>query len=100
MARRKRKKPWFRRLFKAAAFAAVAAIFSIGCCLKVQSLHGDERALDVQIQELETQIEEEKERQLDERVLKEYYASDAYKEKIAREKFNLIYPGEKLYVVN
>lgn len=30
--------------------------------------------------------------------MQEYYQSDEYKEQLAREKFNLIKPGERLYV--
>lgn len=73
-------------------------VFSGVCLLKLQSLSAESARLDESITALEQQLLDEKERQLDEKTMQEYYQSDEYKEQLAREKFNLIKPGERLYV--
>lgn len=94
-----RKKPKFRALLSTVLFVTLASAFLLLCTWKMHSMKEGNAALDAQIAALEEAIIEEKNLQLDERVRQAYYESDAYKEKIAREQFNLIYPGETLYVV-
>lgn len=95
----KRKKPILRTLLSAMVFVVLSTAFLMMCHWKVVSMRSNTVALDEQIQELEQQIEDEKNQQLDEKVLQAYYESDTYKERIAREQFNLIYPGERLYIL-
>lgn len=96
---KKRKKPKIRALMSTVLFVTAACVFLMLCTWKMRTMRADTVDLDAQILQLQDAIAEEKNRQLDERVLQAYYESDAYKEKIAREQFNLIYPGETLYVI-
>ena len=75
------------------------AIVFLGCMYKVQSLKSDADALDEEIASLEEQIEDEKEQQIEDQVLSKYYESDAYKEQLARDRLNLIYSGDRLYIL-
>ena len=38
-------------------------------------------------------------RAIESQVQKRYYESDAYKEVLARSRFNLIYEGDRLYII-
>ena len=97
--RKKRKMPKIRVLLSTVLFVTLAAVFLMLCTWKMRSMSAGNADLDAQIQALQEAIVEEKNQQLEERVRQSYYESDAYKEKVAREQFNLIYEGETLYIL-
>ena len=80
-------------------FLVLAAAFILGCISKNNSLKADAGALDQQITVLEEQLEDEKMKALESQVQQRYYESDGYKESIARNTFNLIREGERLYII-
>ena len=85
------KENWGIRVIRRMFFLLFFVVFSGVCLLKLQSLSAESARLDESITALEQQL-------LDEKTMQEYYQSDEYKEQLAREKFNLIKPGERLYV--
>ena len=92
------KENWGIRVIRRMFFLLFFVVFSGVCLLKLQSLSAESARLDESITALEQQLLDEKERQLDEKTMQEYDQSDEYKEQLAREKVNLIKPGERLYV--
>lgn len=69
----------------------------VGACLwQVSELKKESAALEETVAELEQQIEDEKAKELEIKVEKEYYQSIAYKEQMARDRCKLIYPNEIL----
>lgn len=57
------------------------------------------KALDAQIVKLKEKIYEEKEKHIEYLKDKEYYKTDLYIEKMAREKFGLVKKDEKIFVI-
>lgn len=100
MAKTRNKRHPFRTMLAALLFVVCVTAFGLGCRYKIQSLNAQTEDLDKQITKLEQQLEDEKEAQLEGRVQKTYEQSDSYKEQLARKQFNLIFPGERLYVVD
>ena len=80
-------------------FLVLVAAFVVGCVTQNNSLKADAGALDQQIMVLEEQLEAEKMEALESQVQQRYYESDAYKESVARNTFNLIREGERLYII-
>lgn len=92
------KENWGIRVIRRMFFLLFFVVFS-GVCLLKSVLCPPERPGWTEVDHrAEQQLLDEKERQLDEKTMQEYYQSDEYKEQLAREKFNLIKPGERLYV--
>lgn len=91
-------KPFFRGLKKFMAFIFVL-IFLGACFWQIHSLRLEGQALDATIEDLQNQIEEEKVKELQIKVDKEYYQSMLYKEQMARNRCRLIYPGEVLITI-
>lgn len=71
-------------------------IFLGVCIWQVNSLKKESEVLDQTMAELEKQIEEEKAKELEIKVEKEFYQSIAYREQMARDRCKLIYPNEIL----
>ncbi len=88
-------RPIFQWLKKMMIFSFVV-IFLGACIWQIDSLKKESRALDQTMVELERQIEEEKAKELEIKVEKEYYQSIAYREQMARDRCKLIYPNEIL----
>lgn len=65
---------------------------------KLLILHNKYQELDEQEQTIKKNISEKLEEQKDLKEKEEYRKSDAYIEEKAREKFNLIKPGETIYL--
>ncbi|NLP46773.1 MAG: hypothetical protein GX347_06995 [Epulopiscium sp.] len=65
---------------------------------KLYGLYGIYEGLEKEALELEKQIQQEKERQVLLLKDKDYYASDQYIEKIARERLGLIMPDEIIFI--
>ena len=57
------------------------------------------KMLDQTMADLEKQIEEEKAKELEIKVEKEYFQSIAYREQMARDRCKLIYPNEILITI-
>lgn len=55
-------------------------------------------SLEAEIGKLEEQVNKERERGIELKKQKEYYASDAYIEKAAREQLGFVKPNERVYV--
>ena len=94
-----KKSNWLRRLTGSVLFLIAAALFMFGCLTKMRSMKEEAGRLDAQIIELKEELSDEKSRKVEEEVEARYYSSDAYKELLARTRFNLIYEGERLYVI-
>lgn len=88
-----------RRILRRSFFLLFAMVFWAGCGYQIIQLRAESQQYTRQIDELEAQIEQEKEKQLDQKAEKRYYLTDEYKEQQARDKFNLIFPGESLIVI-
>ena len=99
MAKAKKGKRVLFSLTGTIVLCALAVAFIMGCLAKTRSLKADAAELDEQIAILEEQLADEKLRALESQVQKRYYESDAYKENLARNKFNLVYAGERLYII-
>ena len=65
-----------------------------------KSLEAIQNAQDLAVQNQNSQIEEEQKKNAEYIREKEYYNSDAYVEKIARQQLGLVMPNEILYVNN
>ena len=96
---KKQKKHWARRVIGGFIFLAAATLFLLACMSKTQDMKTEAEKLDKQIVELQEELAEEKNRKVEEEVKARYYSSDAYKELLARSRFNLIYKGERLYII-
>ncbi len=97
MARQKRS--FFSTFAGMILFLLCAAVFLLGCVIKNRSLKNDAAELDQQIAVLEEQLEEEKMKAIESQVQQRYLESDAYKEILARTRFNLIHEGDRLYII-
>lgn len=95
----KRKRHFISTFAGTVLFVFCAVVFLLGCVIKNRSLKNDAAQLDQQIAVLEEQLEEERMRAIESQVQKRYYESDAYKEILARSRFNLIYEGDRLYII-
>ena len=84
-----------RRIF----LLLVGVVFWIGCGYKLWKLQAESREYTRRMTELEQQIEQEQEKQLEYKEDKRFYTTDEYKEQLARDHFNLMYPGESLIVI-
>lgn len=73
-------------------------LFSIVVGVKMWSIQKTSHELEKQISSLDRQIESEQEKQVELLQEKEYCQSDEYIEKMAREKFGLVKPNEKVYI--
>ena len=93
MAKEKSEKS-FSRYF---VFVFIAAFFVI-VCINVYSQSQTLYALKEEEEELKEQIAEEEEKNSELSLNKEYYTSDAYIEKVARERLGLIMPDEIEFV--
>lgn len=76
-------------------FVLVAAIMG-SCLVQYYRLRSEQASLEQTKAELEQSIEDEKAKQLQTKIDQSYYESDRYKEEMARNRFNLLYPGEIL----
>ncbi len=88
-------RPIFQWLRKVMIFGFIVIFLGV-CIWQVTSLKKESEALDQTMAELEKQIEEEKAKELEIKVEKEYYQSIAYREQMARDRCKLIYPNEIL----
>ncbi len=88
-------RPIFQWLRKMMIFGFVVIFLGV-CIWQVNSLKNESEVLDQTMLELEKQIEEEKAKELEIKVEKEYYQSIAYREQMARDRCKLIYPNEIL----
>ena len=91
-------RPIFRWLKKMMILGFIV-IFLGACIWQVNSLKKESQALDQTMAELEKQIEDEKAKELEIKVEKEYYQSIAYRERMARDRCKLIYPNEILITI-
>ena len=91
-------RPLFRWLKKMMIFGFIS-IFLGACIWQVNSLKKESQMLDQTMAQLEKQIEEEKAKELEIKVEKEYYQSIAYRERMARDRCKLIYPNEILITI-
>jgi cell division protein FtsB len=87
------------KLLRRCFFLIFTIVFWSGCIYQVLQLRADSEQYTQQIQALESQIDQEKEKQLDQKTGSQYYSTDEYKEQQARERFNLVKPGESLIVI-
>ncbi len=69
-------------------------VFGIAVGFKARSLAAQGRQLEASMAEVRAQIELQKEYQLDAKTGLGYYSSEEYREQQARDRFNLIYPGD------
>ncbi len=69
-------------------------VFSTVVLHKFSSLWKQSGMLEAEMAQVRLEIEAEKEHQLDARAGQKYYSSEEYRERQARDRFNLIYPGE------
>lgn len=91
----KHKKKTFQNLMTFLALGFFVSVIAVTCFYqnnKYSSLAEEEK-------HIVKQIEQEKDKNLEYKNLKEYYKSDAYIEKIAREQLGLIKPDE-LIIIN
>lgn len=88
-----------RRILRRIFFLLFAAVFWAGCGYQIIQLRAESQQYDRQITELEARIEQEKEKQLEQKAEKKYYLTDEYKVQQARDRFNLIFPGESLIII-
>ncbi len=88
-------RPIFQWLKKMMIFGFIFIFLGV-CIWQVNSLKKESEALDQTMAELEKQIEEEKAKELEIKVEKEFYQSIAYREQMARDRCKLIYPNEIL----
>lgn len=88
-----------KRILRRIFFLLFAVVFWAGCGYKIFQLRADSREYNKQIAELEGQIEQEKEKQLEYKADQKRYLTDEYKERLARNKFDLVFPGESLIIV-
>ena len=75
----------------------VASFMALFVCVMCVNFYSQAKTIYVLQQEeahLNDQIEEEKKKNLELSVNQDYYSSDAYIEKMAREKLGLVKPGE------
>ena len=91
-------RPIFRWLKKMMILGFVVIFLGV-CIWQVNSLKKESQALDQTLAELEKQIEEEKAKELEIKVEKEYFQSIAYRERMARDRCKLIYPNEILITI-
>ena len=87
--------PAFQWMKKLAMFLSIV-VFLGACLWQVNSLQKQSEELDQTKAQLERQIEDEKAKELEIKVEKEYYQSLAYREQMARDRCKLIYPNEIL----
>ena len=88
-------RPFFQWLKKTMILGFVFIFLGV-CIWQVNSLKKESEALDQTLAELEEQIEDEKAKELEIKVEKEFYQSIAYREQMARDRCKLIYPNEIL----
>ncbi len=88
-------RPIFQWLKKMMIFGFIIIFLGV-CVWQVNSLKKKSEALDQTMAELEKQIEDEKAKELEIKVEKEYFQSIAYREQMARDRCKLIYPNEIL----
>ena len=72
--------------------------FMFGCYWNYQKLQDDIAAVYQEAQLVENQIDDELEKQIDIKAKQSYYSTDEYYMRLARMRFNLLLPGEHLYV--
>lgn len=88
-------RPIFQWLKKMMIMVFVFCFLGV-CIWQISSLKEESEALEQTAADLEKQIEEEKAKELEIKVEKEYYQSIAYRERMARDRCKLIYPNEIL----
>ena len=88
-------RPFFQWLKKILLIGFIL-IFLGACLWQVNELKKESAELDQKVVQLEKQIEDEKAKELEIKVEKEYYQSIAYREQMARDRCKLIYPNEIL----
>ena len=88
-------RPFFQWLKKTLVMIFIM-IFLGACVWQVNALKKESAELDKTMAQLEKQIEEEKAKELEIKVEKEFYQSIAYREQMARDRCKLIYPNEIL----
>lgn len=91
-------RPIFQWLKKMMIFGFIVIFLGV-CVWQVNSLKKESRMLDQTMADLEKQIEEEKAKELEIKVEKEYFQSIAYREQMARDRCKLIYPNEILITI-
>ena len=91
-------RPIFQWLKKMMIFGFVVIFLGV-CIWQVNSLKKESQRLEQTMADLEKQIEEEKAKELEIKVEKEYYQSIAYRERMARDRCKLIYPNEILITI-
>ena len=91
-------RPIFQWLKKMMIFGFVVIFLGV-CIWQVNSLKKESQGLEQTMADLEKQIEEEKAKELEIKVEKEYYQSIAYRERMARDRCKLIYPNEILITI-
>lgn len=84
--------PWLKKMM---IFGFVAIFLGV-CLWQVNALKKESQALDQTMAELEQQIDEERTKELEIKVEREYYQTIAYREQMARDRCKLIYPNEIL----
>ena len=99
MSKNKKSERFLNTFTISIVFLCLVAAFVLGCVSKNKELQADAGALDQQITALEQQLEDEKMKALESQVQQRYYESDGYKETVARNTFNLIRAGERLYII-
>ena len=88
-------RPFFQWLKK--TLMVIFIMIFLGVCVwQVNSLKKESAELDKTMAPLEKQIEDEKAKELEIKVEKEFYQSIAYREQMARDRCKLIYPNEIL----
>ena len=88
-------RPFFQWLKK--SLMVIFIMIFLGVCVwQVNSLKKESAELDKTMAQLEKQIEDEKAKELEIKVEKEFYQSIAYREQMARDRCKLIYPNEIL----
>ncbi len=88
-------RPFFQWLKK--ILMVIFIMIFLGVCVwQVNSLKKESAELDKTMAQLEKQIEDEKAKELEIKVEKEFYQSIAYREQMARDRCKLIYPNEIL----
>lgn len=91
-------RPFFQWLKKVMIFGFILIFMGV-CIWQVNSLKKESAELDKTMVQLEKQIEEEKAKELEIKVEKEFYQSIAYREQMARDRCKLIYPNEILITI-
>lgn len=93
------KRKSYRRRKRAMLFATlVLMLLTVVVSIQITTLYTHNKKLEKEKLVIEQQIEEQRERYIELLQEREYMKSDQYIEELAREKFGLVKPGEKIFI--